>query len=193
MEGLSGWKYNGTNVATGGIEQIVELHMQLVALAFACDYNRTGTLQWGDGTDHTIYETPSNKMLGNWNFHFISHRTQSDAVAGQNGTAEAAHAEIDAIRMQTLAKGLKHFKDRGLQDKSIVVWTNHVAEGFHSMRNVPFILWGNGGGALKQNQLIDGGNSSNGALLNVIISAATGTPTTDFGSSGGKELTAIKA
>ena len=31
------------------------------------------------------------------------------------------------------------------------------------------------------------------AISNVVISAATGTPTTDFGSSGGKEMTAIKA
>ena len=192
MKGLSSWKYTSSSSAAGGIEKIVELHMQLVALAFACDFNRTGTLQWGDGTDHTIYDTPSNKTLGNWNFHYISHRTQSDSAGGQNATAEAAHAEIDAIRMQTLAKGLKHFKDRGLQDSSIVVWTNHVAEGFHSMKNVPFVIWGNGGGALKQNEFIDGGNAGNGALLNVIISAATGTATTDFGSSAGKELTAIK-
>jgi hypothetical protein len=193
MKGLSSWKYNASNPASGGIEKIVELHMQLVALAFACDFNRTGTLQWGDGTDHTVYDTPANKTLGNWNFHFISHRTQSDSAAGQNATAEAAHAEIDAIRMQTLAKGLKHFKDRGLQDNSVIVWTNHVAEGFHTMRNVPFILWGNGGGVLKQNQFVDGGGGSNAALLNVVIGAATGTPSTNFGSSGGKELTAIKA
>ncbi len=192
-DALKSWKYNPTNVPNGGIENIVELHMQMVALAFACNYNRTGTLQWGDGTDHTVYQVASNQTLGNWNFHYISHRTQSDGNIGQNGTAEAAHAEIDQLRMQTLAKGLKHFADRGLQDKAVVLWTNHVAEGNHSMRNVPFILWGNGGGALKQGQLVDGGGQNNGTLLNVIISAATGTPTTNFGSSGGKELTAIKA
>jgi hypothetical protein len=96
------------------------------------------------------------------------------------------------IRMQTLAKGLKHFQDRGLADKSIILWTNHVAEGFHTMKNVPFIIWGNGGGALKQGQYVDGAGT-NGALFNVLISAATGTETTDFGSSGGKVMTAVKA
>jgi hypothetical protein len=192
MEGLSSWKFNTNNPPNGGIENIVELHLQLVALAFACDHNRTGTLQWGDGTDHTIYDVPSNKQLGNWNFHFISHRTQSDAAVSNNATAEAAHAEIDVLRMQTLAKGLKHFKDRGLADKSMIVWTNHVAEGNHKMSNVPFIIWGNGGGALKQNEFIDGAGAGNGALLNVVISAATGTEKTDFGNSAGKVLTAIK-
>jgi hypothetical protein len=190
---LKNWKYNPTNVASGGIENVVELHMQMVALAFACNHNRSGTLQWGDGTDHTVYQVPSNATLGNWNFHYISHRVQSDGTVGQNSTAEAAHAEIDQVRMQTLAKGLEHFKARGLQDKSVVLWTNHVAEGNHQMRNVPFILWGDGGGRLKQGQLIDAAGQNNGTLLNVVIGAATGTTTTDFGSSGGKELTAIKA
>jgi hypothetical protein len=171
---------------------VVELHMQLVALAFACNHNRTGTLQWGDGTDHTVYQTPANKTLGNWNFHFISHRTQSDGAVGQNATAEAAHAEIDEVRMKTLAKGLKHFKDRGLQDKAIVVWTNHVADGMHNMRGVPYILWGNGGGKIKQNALVDAANQTNGTLYNVVINAATGSTANSFGSSGGKDLPAIK-
>jgi len=193
MEALKSWKYNATNVANGGIENIAELHMQLVALAFACDHNRTGTLQWGDGTDHTIYDVPSNASLGKWNFHYISHRTQSDGSVGQNSTAEAAHAEIDQLRMTTLANGLKHFHDRGLADKSAIVWTNHVAEGGHSMKNVPFVIWGNGGGLLKQGEYVDGASASNGQLFNVLITAATGTPTTDFGSSGGKDLAVIKA
>jgi hypothetical protein len=192
-DALSGWKYNAQNVPNGGIENIVELHLGLVALAFACDYSRTGTLQWGDGTDHTVYDVPSNKTLGNWNFHYISHRTQSDGSVGTNSTAEAAHAEIDALRMQTLASGLKHFKDRGLENQSIITWTNHVAIGNHAMKNVPYILWGNGGGALKQNAFVDAANATNGQLYNVIISAATGTPTTNFGSSGGKDLAVVKA
>jgi len=190
---LSSWKYNATNVPNGGIENVVDLHMGLVALAFACDYNRTGTLQWGDGTDHTVYEVPSNKTLGNWNFHYISHRTTSDGSLGSNTTAEAAHAEIDAVRMATLAKSLKHFSDRGLQDKAAVVWTNHVAEGNHTMKNVPFIIWGNAGGALKQGQYVDAAGASNGQLFNTIITAATGNASPNFGSSSGKEIAAVKA
>jgi hypothetical protein len=192
-DALKSWRYNPENVPNGGIEQIVELHMQLVALAFACNHSRTGTLQWGEGTDPTIYNVASNATLGKWKFHHISHRIQDDTLGGSNATAEAAHAEIDQVRMQTLAKGLKHFKDRGLQNNSIVLWTNHIADGFHSMSNVPFVLWGNGGGALKQNVLLDAGNALNATLYNVIISAATGTPTTNFGASAGKELTAIRA
>jgi uncharacterized protein DUF1552 len=191
-EALSSWKYNATNVPNGGIENIVELHMRLVALAFACDYNRTGTLQWGDGTDHTVYEVPSNKALGNWNLHYISHRTQSDGAQGANDTAEAAHAEIDQVRMKTLASSLRHFAERGLENNTIVTWTNHVAEGGHSMKNVPFILWGNGGGALKQGQYVDAGGAGNAQLFNTLISAATGDPSPNFGASEGEKIAAIQ-
>jgi hypothetical protein len=192
-DALSSWKYNATNVPNGGIENIVELHMGLVALAFACDYNRTGTLQWGDGTDHTVYQVPSNETLGNWNFHYISHRTQSDGAVSQNSTAEAAHAEIDQVRMTTLANSLKHFADRGLADNAVILWTNHVAEGNHTMKNVPFILWGNGGGALKQGQYVDAAGASNGQLYNSIITAVTGEASPNFGSSSGKDLPVVHA
>jgi hypothetical protein len=193
LEAVKAYKYNKTNVAQGGMENVVQLHMQLVALAFACNYNRTATLQWGDGTDATIYQTASNTTLGNWGLHFISHRTQSDGALGQNSTAEAAHAEIDIIRAQTVAAGLNHFRDRGLADKSVVLWTNHVAEGNHTMKSVPQIIWGSGGGYFKQGQYVDGAKATNGKLHNMIITAATGNTAPNFGSSGGGEIAAAKA
>jgi hypothetical protein len=192
-DALSTWKYNATNVPNGGIENIVELHLGLVALAFACDYNRTGTLQWGDGTDHTVYQVPSNQTLGNWNFHYISHRTQSDGATGTNSTAEAAHAEIDQLRMTTLANSLKHFAARGLENQSVILWTNHVAEGNHTMKNVPFILWGNGGGVLKQGQYVDAAGATNGQLYNTLLTIVTGDASPNFGSSSGKDLPVVKA
>jgi hypothetical protein len=157
----------------GMIEDVAKLHLELVALAFACNFNRVATLQHGDGTDGTKYSVPSNASL-NWPFHHLSHRVASDSATGSNPTAEAAHAEIDALRMQTLLHGLDQFKARGLQDKSVVLWTNHVAEGpSHSYKNVPHIIWGNGGGYLKQGSYLDAGNVQNGRLLTTLITAAT--------------------
>ncbi|HWP06319.1 MAG TPA: DUF1552 domain-containing protein [Polyangiaceae bacterium] len=193
LEAVKSYRYQKQNVAVGGMENIVQLHMQLVALAFACNYNRTATLQWGDGTDATIYDVPSNKSLSNWGLHYISHRTASDGALGTNATAEAAHAEIDVLRMQTVAAGLNHFRDRGLADKAVVLWTNHVAEGNHTMRSVPQIIWGSGGGYFKQGQYIDGAKAQNGKLHNMIITAATGNASPNFGSSGGGEIAAAKA
>jgi hypothetical protein len=181
--------------SSGMIEDVVKLHFELVALAFACNFNRVATLQWGDATDKTMYAVSSNNGL-KWPFHYLSHRVQSDASSGSNPTAEAAHAEIDALRMQTLAYGLSQFAARGLQNKAYVLWTNHIADGpTHSMRNVPHIIWGNGGGHLKQGQYVDAGNVNNNRLLTTLVSANvrdTGMAVENFGGASG-QLAAIRA
>ena len=181
----------------GMIEDIVKLHLELVALAFACNYNRVATLQWGDGTDGTKYSVPSNATLG-WPFHHLSHRVDSDAATGMNPTAEQAHAEIDVLRMQSLLHGLDAFKARGLANNTILMWTNHVADGpSHSMRNVPTIIWGSGGGYLKQGAYVDAGSVTNNKLFNTLITAAIrdkSTATVSFGmGTGTGEIAAIKA
>jgi len=180
----------------GMIEDVAKLHMELVALAFACNYNRVATLQHGDGTDQTKYDVPSNSSL-RWPFHHLSHRMQSDSASGNNPTAEAAHAEIDVVRMETLAHGIEQFKARGLLDKAFIMWTNHVADGpSHSFRNVPVIIAGNGGGYLKQGQYVDAGNVTNNKLLNTLAAAMTKDKqpwTGNIGDGSPGELAAIKA
>ena len=183
--------------ANGMIEDVVKLHLELVALAFACNFNRVATLQWGDGTDNTKYNVASNASLG-WPFHHLSHRVDSDGATGTNPTAEQAHAEVDRLRMESLLHGLDAFKARGLQDKAVVMWTNHVADGpSHSMRNVPHIIWGSGGGYLKQGQYIDAGNVTNNKLFNTIITAAIrdkSTAAVNFGAGTGTgEIDGMKA
>jgi len=156
----------------GMIEDVAKLHLELVALAFACNFNRVATLQHGDGTDATKYAVPSNASLG-WPFHHLSHRVQSDAATGMNPTAEQAHAEIDVLRMKTLLHGLDQFQARGLFDKSFIMWTNHIADGpSHSFKNVPTIIAGNAGGYLKQGAYIDTGKVTNNLLFNTLIAAA---------------------
>lgn len=176
----------------GMIEEVAKLHMQVVAVAFACNFNRVAAMQWGDGTDQTRYSVPSNQSL-NWPFHHLSHRVQSDAASGNNPTAEAAHAEIDRLRMETFKAGLDAFAARGLQDKCIVMWTNHVADGpSHSMRNVPHIIWGSPGGYLKKGQYVDAGNATNNRLLATLVSAL-GISTAGFSSASGDIISAMKA
>jgi hypothetical protein len=192
LEALSDFAFT----TDGMIEKMVELHMSLVAVAFACNHRRTATLQWGEGTDSTRYSVPANEALGLWRFNWISHRAQSDGQVGMDPTAEQAHREIDVVRMQTLARGLDHFAARELTDRSFVLWTNHYAEGpSHSFRNVPHLIWGSGGGYLKQGEIVDAGNIVNGRLLSTLISAAiqdTGTVVDDFGTGVG-QLDAIRA
>jgi hypothetical protein len=166
----SGFMFRGSNM-----EQYVRLHLQALAVAFGCNYSRVATLQWGDGTDGTVYEVPSNQGAGyGWSFHQLSHRIKSDSASGNDPTAEAAHAEIDKVRMETLLAGLDAFKAHGLQSSAQIVWTNTLADGpSHSAHGVPMIVWGSGGGYLKQGTFIDGSGVANAKVLNTLMAAAT--------------------
>ncbi|MDD9965147.1 MAG: DUF1552 domain-containing protein [Myxococcales bacterium] len=155
------------------MEEYVKLHLQITAAAFGCNYNRVATLQWGDGTDGTKYQVPSNRGLG-WTFHQLSHRIQSDSASGNNPTAEAAHHEIDRLRMETLLVGLDAFKAHGLEQNTQLVWTNTIADGpSHSTRGVPMIVWGSGGDFLKQGVFLDARGAKNARILNTLMAAAT--------------------
>ena len=176
-------------------EAVGKLHMSLVAMAFACNYRRAASLQWGDPYDHTIYRVPSNAR--EWNLTYIQHRTQSDGTVGNDPLAAQAHAEIDVVRMKSFATGLEHFNARGLRDQCAVLWTNSFSDGAaHSFVNVPHIIWGNAGGYLKQGEHVDAGGAGHNRLLNTMISAAiqdTGTTVEDFGQGPGGQLDAMRA
>lgn len=110
---------------------------------------------------------------------------QNDAFTVRHPLVEAAHVQVDRVRMATLAAGLDHFAARGLENQCFVMWTNHYGEALlHSFVNVPHIVWGSGGGYLRQGADIDAGNTGNNQLLNTLITAATqdtGIPMNDFG------------
>jgi hypothetical protein len=190
LESLKDLKYSGSRT-----EEMVQLHLSLVALAFACNYRRVASLQWGDAYDGTVYDVPSNER--GWPLVHISHRKQSDVSSGTDELAGQAHAEIDHLRMGTLAKGLDHFQSRGLADKCMVLWTNGLADGpLHSTTNVPHIIWGNPRGYLKQAAHVDAGGVNNNRLLNTLISASisdTGRTVENFGEGPSGQLEALLA
>ncbi|HEX6277048.1 MAG TPA: DUF1552 domain-containing protein [Polyangiaceae bacterium] len=183
----SGFRFNGAQM-----EEYVKLHLQIMAVAFGCNYNRVATLQWGDGTDGTKYDVASNAGLG-WTFHQLSHRIQSDSATGNNPTAEAAHHEIDEVRMRTFLVGLDAFKAHGLEANTQLIWTNTLADGpSHGARGVPMIVWGSGGGYLKQGAFVDAAGASNAKVLNTLMAAATRGATAPSIANAG-ELDAMKA
>jgi hypothetical protein len=185
---MSGFRFDGAKMET-----YVRLHMQIMAVAFGCNYSRVATLQWGDGTDGTKYNVPSNDGLG-WSFHQLSHRVQSDSATGNNPTAEAAHHEIDEVRMKTFLAGLDAFKAHGLENNAQIIWTNTLADGpSHGTRGVPMIVWGSGGGFLKQGTYIDTAGAANAKVLNTLMAAATRDKTMTPPAIGSGTFDAMKA
>ena len=88
----------------GRQEDVCKLHIELVALAFACNVTRVATLQAGDGTDATQYTINGEKYE---RFHHISHRINSDGSSGSAITgAVDKHHNIDRLRLETFKYGI---------------------------------------------------------------------------------------
>ncbi|MEZ4318905.1 MAG: DUF1552 domain-containing protein [Myxococcota bacterium] len=165
---------------------VAQMHLDLVALAFSCDFVRAATLQMGDGNDGTEYTVNGTRLP---RFHHISHRIYSDGADGDPiPNADLLHHEIDRLHAQTFRHLLDRLSEFGVLEQSIAVWTNDLGAGVsHTYRNIPWVLAGSGGGALQTGQYVDlGGERPHAHLLSTIASAVgvtkdDGSPIDDFG------------
>jgi hypothetical protein len=156
--------------------EVARMMMDLIAFAFACDRNRTATLQIGTGNDITRYYV--NGELQN-TFHRISHRIDSDGVQGPPiADADRKHHEIDRL----FARTFEHLLDRlsmypgpsggALLHDCVALWTNDLADGPpHSYGNIPQIIAGRAGGFLRTGYYIDAGDVTHNKFLNTLLSA----------------------
>lgn len=155
---------------------VAEMLMDLTAFAFACDLNRTATLQIGTGNDSTRFYVGG--ALQN-TFHRISHRIDGDGSEGPPiPNADLLHHEIDRI----FARMFRHLLDRlsmypgpgggTLLDDCVALWTNDLSNGPpHSYDNIPQIIAGSAGGFLRTGAYIDAGNVTHNKFFNTILSA----------------------
>ncbi len=177
--------------ASGRQEDVVKLHMELTAIAFACNTTRVATIQAGDGTDGTRY-TINGELYER--FHHISHRVNSDGGSGSAiANAEEKHHNVDRLRIETLKFGIEKWEQYGtpagpLLDNGFIYWSSHVSDGpSHSFRGIPVIIAGNAGGYLKQGSYVNAGNVSVGMVLNTLINA-NGVQSANFGEGGNGQL-----
>ncbi|HKP56702.1 MAG TPA: DUF1552 domain-containing protein [Polyangiales bacterium] len=174
--------------------QVTQMHMDLVALSFACDYSRVATIQMGQGNDATQFSIPgfrNGETLPR--FHQISHRIYSDGAEGDPiEGAQEMHHQIDKLHARLfkylLDKLASYSTPEGtLLDSGVAAWTNDLGHGVsHNYQNIPWVLAGSAGGFLKQGQYIDAGNVTHNKLFNTLLTAvgvrkADGSPVDDFG------------
>jgi hypothetical protein len=185
---------NGMFELNDKMEDIVKLHLSVVAFGFASDRYLVGSVQVGEGNDHTQYVIDGVKAPP---YHFISHRVLGDGDSGTKiGNAIDLHAAIDRIH----ARFFKHLLDqlamyqtadgRPLLDDCTAVWLNSNGNGPpHDVANVPHIIAGSAGGFFKTGQFLNLQGVKNNKLLNTIAAAAgvknaAGGPLDDFGDPG---------
>jgi hypothetical protein len=174
------------------VDQVVETHMDLIALAMACGKSHAATLCIGNGNDQTQYMVNGVQFE---RYHHISHRVRSDGDDGEEiPDAEELHHQID----KKFAGYYKYLLDRlssfttptgTLLDDGATVWLNDLSDGPpHGSNDVPWVVAGSCGGKLQTGQFRDGDWTINkihntiGAALG--LTNGSGGPLDDFGDAG---------
>jgi hypothetical protein len=160
--------------SSDSVQAVTKMQMDIIALAFACGVARAATLQIGDGNDSTEYTFNGQKQ---YSYHWISHRIQGDGDQGAPiENAYLLHHEIDKIHGNLFKYLLDKLSSYSLGtgtllDSGVAVWTNDLADKYHSYKNIPYVLAGGCNGFLKTGQYIDAGKVNNNKMWNTVGSA----------------------
>jgi len=198
---------NGDELRNDGqFQTIGKLQMDVLALALACGATNVATLMWGSGEGGPVFS-----WLGHKNeHHLISHRVVDyGSPTALSGAIDMLH-DIDvwyAGQFKYLLDKLSAYQEQDgtLLDHSAVVWCNELSNGsVHHFQDLPFVIAGSAGGALKQGEYIKmtanplatgpdavtpGDDAPHNKLLTTLLNAVgatkDGQPYENFGQYGG--------
>lgn len=165
------------------------LHLELLSVAMACDYTRSGSIMYGTvGTGST------------WNFEGVFCDRMQHSVSHREGPdPESKLTQIDNWH----AKHLRFFLDKlnayaepggTVLDNSAVVWTNEIDNGqAHNIDNMPYVVVGGLGGYLKTGQQFKVPDGTRNANLWVTLLQGMGVQTNTFGVGAGQGTGPIAA
>jgi len=135
-----------------------EVLMRLVQTALACDLTRVATLYVPVPPDDVFGFTPSG---GATDFHDMVHKTngakptlgEDPAAIGVMKSFQTYNAMLFAKFLDLLA-AIPEADGTTLLDNTLVVWCGQIAAGDHSLDNIPYVLAGSMGGAVKTGRYV---------------------------------------
>ena len=153
-----------------------KLQMDLLAMSLACDLTRVASLQWTSTQAGKVFT-----WLGqSETHHSLSHSSLTDAARQSQLVAIGNwHAKQLAYLMDKLAS----FPEGNgtVLDNTMIVWCTDIAQGqSHARRDMPYVLAGGAGGALKMGRYLEYAGDHHNNLLVSILNAMD-VPDTTFG------------
>lgn len=162
--------------SSANADTVGHLHMDLMAMALACDITRVGSMQW-------------TRSVGQLSFPFIGINDRHHDLSHEgDGNADAKEKLIEINRWY--AEQLAYFLGRlaaipegdgTVLDNTLVLWGNELGKGnSHTPRDIPFVLAGGAGGALRTGRALRFTDRPHNDLLTTVCQAM-GLEQTSFG------------
>ena len=165
-------------LANDNFPAVGKLQMDLLAMAFACDLTRVGTIQWENSVGDVRF-TWLNQGITRGH-HDMSHDSDTNTDTVEKLTQiNIWYAQQLAYFLDQLAK-VKEGSGTML-DNTLVFWCNELARGnAHSHDPMPYLLAGGAGGGLKTGRYLQYKGDPHNNLL-VSIMNAMGVAGSTFG------------
>jgi hypothetical protein len=159
----------------------VELHTDLIAATIACDARRL----------FSFMLAPAGHDATSWGFLGVNGGDIHNDIAHSSDHAGDAMDKMRIVGMweaEQLARLVALLKatpegDGTAFDSTVILWTTECTHGNHGHQNIPNVLIGSAGGALRTGQFFDGAGMSWENVL-ITLSHAMGHPISSFGASG---------
>lgn len=155
---------------------VMKAHLELLAVAFACDLTRVASLQISTGFNRIRFPWLDSLSEG----HSLSHTGPTDEDSQAQLVQRAKwHAEQLAYFMDLLANIPEG--DGSVLDNTAILWGSEVSVGnTHSLTNIPYLIAGSAGGALATGRFATFEGASANDLLSAVANAY-GIETQTFG------------
>jgi Protein of unknown function (DUF1552) len=125
--------------------EVVRLQSEIMAMTFACDLTRVGSIMWTNSVGNIPFP-----WLGFSDLHHdLSHEGDSNGDAiGKIIAINEWYSQQFAYLLDQL-DAIPEGDGESVLDHTLVVWVNELGRGnSHSLRNIPFVLAGNVPGAM---------------------------------------------
>ncbi len=158
----------------GDFATIGAAQLQIMTLALACDLTRVATIQWSTAESTTVHSELDISL----EHHNMSHDDVNDAP--QLTQVNTWYAQQLAALLDKLA-GITDGDGQTLLDGSVVFWANELSAGaVHNRRDLPWVLAGQGNGALRTGRYVHNGGDPHNKLYAAFLNMF-GIPATSFG------------
>jgi Protein of unknown function (DUF1552) len=152
------------------------LQMDLLAMSLACDLTRVASLQWTSTQTGKVFTWLGQKET----HHSLSHSSPSDA---DRQSQLVAIGNWHASQLAYLMDKLASFPEGNgtVLDNTLILWCTDISQGSsHSRRDMPYVIAGGTGGALKMGRYLKYNGDHHNNLLVSLLNAMD-VPDTSFG------------
>jgi hypothetical protein len=162
-------------------EQIGKAQLEMLRIALACDVTRIANFMWAPSIAKVNFYKQV-KVEGMFNSAYHQHSHANIGAAKERSVATGITAWYNE-RVAAFIKTLKETPDGAgtLLDNMLVVYASELADGpSHSMTDIPVVLFGKLGGALKTGRFVSHPKRNVNDLW-IAVAQACGLPLQSFG------------